>query len=164
MQNINYIIERTNGNRANLQNELSKISNFCYENNKIELEEILKLTNLAEDFSVSELADQCLAKNKKKTINILNENNSSQEDGILILKTFLYKLKRLKKLKVEMEIKNNIDVVISSFKPPIFWTLPQIQSMIQKINQIEYSIKKNSQITKFVINDFIIGRLEQTSN
>ena len=177
MQNLNYIVERARGNRANLKNELEKVSNFCYEKKKIELEEIIKLTNLAEDYSVSELADQCLAKNKKKTLNIINENNSSPEESIIILKTFLYKLKRLKKIKIQLETNKSSEEVISSFKPPIFWkdkdlikqqlkiwTLPQIQSMIKRISQIEYLIKKNSQISNLVINDFIIEKLEQPNN
>ncbi len=177
MQNLNYIIERAKGNRTNLRNELDKISNFCYEKNNIELDEILKLTNLAEDYSVSELIDQCLVKNKKKTLNILNENNSSPDENILILKSFLFKLKRLRKLKSELEIKKNIDEVISSFKPPIFWkdkdlikqqlkiwTIHQIQSSIKQVNQIEYLVKRNSQISNFIINDFIIEKLNQPNN
>ena len=176
-QNINYIVEKAKGNRINLKNELEKIGNFSHKKLSIEFNEILKLTNLAENHSISELTDQCLAKNKKKTLNILNDNKTSQEDNIVILKTFLYKLKRLKKLKIELEIKKNSDEVISSFRPPIFWkdkeivkkqlniwSLTQIQSLIKKINNIELLVKKNSQITNQIINDFIIDRIKQTSN
>ena len=56
-------------------------------------EEILKLTNLTENVSISELTDNCLAKNKRKTLGILNENNTSSEDSILILKIFYINLK-----------------------------------------------------------------------
>ena len=98
-QNINLIVERSKGNRISLKNELEKIGNFTLKKLSIELKDILKLTNLSENYNYSELADHCLAKNKKKTLNILNENNPSIEDNILILKTFLYKLKRLKKIK-----------------------------------------------------------------
>ena len=42
---------------------------------KISINEILKLTNLAENYSFSELADACLSKNKK-TLLIINENIS----------------------------------------------------------------------------------------
>ena len=98
-QNINYIVERSKGNRINLKNELEKITNFTHQKKTIELNEIIKLTNLAENYNIAEIADQCLAQNKKKTLNMINENNTSTEDNILILKTFLYKLKRLKRLK-----------------------------------------------------------------
>ena len=132
----------------------------------------MKLTNLAENYDISELTDQCLARNKKKTLNILNENNPSPEDNILILKTFLYKLKRLKKLKLELEVKKNADTVLSSYKPPIFWkdkdivkqqlkiwSLSQLKSLINKTNHIELLIKKNSQVSNQIINNFILERL-----
>ena len=176
-QNINYIVERSKGNRINLKNELEKIENFSKKKLSVELNEILKLTNLADNYNVSELTDQCLALNKKKTLNILNENNPSSEDNILIIKTFLYKLKRLKKLKIELENKKNSDVVISSFKPPIFWkdkdiikqqlkiwSISQIKSLINKTNSIELLIKKNSQLSSQIVNDFIMERLEVSNN
>ena len=171
-QNINYIIENSKGNRINLKNELEKIKNFSQKKLSIELNEIIKLTNLAENYNISELTDQCLARNKKKTLNILNENNPSPEDNILILKNFLYKLKRLKKLKLELQNKKNTDAVISSYKPPIFWkdkdmikqqlkiwSLPQIKSLINKTNNMELLIKKNFQASNQIVNNFILEKL-----
>ena len=176
-QNVNLIVERSKGNRINLKNELIKVENFSQKKLSIELSDILKLTNLAENYSISELTDQCLAKNKKKTLNILNENNTSFEDNVLIIKTFLYKLKRLKKLKMDLEIKKDLDNVISSFKPSIFWkdkdlvkqqlrvwTLPQIKFLIKKISNVELLIKKNSLISDQIIYDFILERLEISNN
>ena len=176
-QNINYIVEKSKGNRINLRNELEKIENFSKKKLSIGLREIVKLTNLAENYNISELADQCLARNKKKTLNILNENNQSSDDNILILKTFLYKLKRLKKLKLELKVKKNADTVLSSYKPPIFWkdkdiikhqleiwSLPQIKSLINKTNNMELLIKKNSQVSNQIINNFILERLEISNN
>ena len=171
-QNNNYIIENSKRNRINLKNELEKIKNFSQKKLSVELNEIIKLTNLAENYNISELTDQCLAKNRKKTLNILNENNPSPEDNILILKNFLYKLKRLKKLKIELENKKNTDDVISSYKPPIFWkdkdmikqqlkiwSLPQIKSLINKTNDMELLIKKNFQASNQIINNFILEKL-----
>ena len=171
-QNINYIIENSKGNRINLKNELEKIKNFSQKKLSVELNEIIKLTNLAENYNISELTDQCLVRNRKKTLNILNENNPSPEDNILILKNFLYKLKRLKKLKIELENKKNTDAVISSYKPPIFWkdkdmikqqlkiwSLPQIKSLINKTNDMELLIKKNFQASNQIVNNFILEKL-----
>ena len=90
-QSINLIVQRSRGDRLNLQNELEKIQSYTQNKTKIEIEELLKLTNLAENYSVSELIDGCLAKNKKKTINILNENNYSLNECILIIRTSLIK-------------------------------------------------------------------------
>ena len=172
-QNINYIVEKSRGNRISLKNDMQKIKIFSQTKSSIEFEDILRLTSSAENYNISELVDQCLVKNKKKTTNILNENISSTEDNILILKSFLYKLKRLKKLKIEFENKKNLDLTLSSFKPPIFWkdkdiikqqlnmwSLTDIQLYIQEINNLEITIKKNSQISNQIINNFINERLE----
>ena len=176
-QNINLIVERSKGNRISLKNELEKIGNFTLKKLSIELKDILKLTNLSENYNYSELADHCLAKNKKKTLNILNENNPSIEDNILILKTFLYKLKRLKKLKKDMEIQKDIETAISLFKPPIFWkdkdlikqqlkvwSLPQLKVLIKNISGLELLIKKNSKISNEIISNFVLERLEIPNN
>ena len=176
-QNINLIVERSKGNRISLKNELEKIENFTLKKLSIELKDILKLTNLSENYNYSELADHCLAKNKKKTLNILNENNPSIEDNILILKTFLYKLKRLKKLKKDMEIQKDMETAISLFKPPIFWkdkdlikqqlkvwSLPQLKVLIKNISGLELLIKKNSKISNEIISNFVLERLEIPNN
>tara|TARA_B100001057_G_C22709533_1_gene895139 strand:- start:54 stop:1043 length:990 start_codon:yes stop_codon:yes gene_type:complete len=168
-QNINFIVEKSRKNRIILRSELDKIKIFCKKKLSIELNDILKLTNSSENYNISELTDQCLAKNTKKTIHILNENISSIEDNILILKSFLYKLKRLKKLKEEIKIKKNSELAISSFKPPIFWkekdiikqqlkilSLADIQMFIKKINYLELLIKKNSNLSNQIVNNFIL--------
>ena len=176
-QNINYIAERAKGNRINLNNELEKIENYCQKKKSIEFSEITKLTNLSENYDISELVNQCIAQNKRKTLHILNENNSVFEDNILILKTFLYKLKRLKKLKNQLKITNNIDTAISSYKPPIFWmekdlikqqlkiwSLSKIKLLITQVNDLELLVKKNSEVSICFMNNFILENLVLTSN
>jgi len=172
-QSINLIVQRCRGDRLNLQNELEKIKSFIKNKKKIDIKDLLKLTNIAENYSVSELIDNCLAKNKKKTINILNENNYSLDDCILIIRTFLIKSKRLLRLSKEIDNKKNIDEIISSFKPPIFWkdkdiikqqiqswSYSNIKNLIYKINETELIIKKNSINALNILSDFII---EQTT-
>ena len=120
-QLVNLIISRSRGDRQNLNNELQKIEGFIKDKKKIDMLDILKLTNLAENYSVSELIDSCLSKNKRKTVRILNENNYSVEDCILIIRTFLIKSKRLISLCEKIKETKNIETTISNFKPPIFW-------------------------------------------
>ena len=176
-QNVNIIIDRSKGNRINLKNELEKIANYSFKKQTIELDEVIKLTNLAENYSISEMVDQCLSGNNKKTINILNENNPSLEDNIVIVKSFLYKLKRLKILKEIEEESNNTEKAIATYKPPIFWkdkeivkhqlkiwSKEKIQLQIKKINDLEKVIKKNSQIANFSINNFIFENLKIVNN
>ena len=176
-QTINQLIERSRGNRQNLNNELEKIENYFVSKQKITSEDILKLTNLAENYNVSELVDSCLAKNLKKTSNILNENNFSSEDCILIIRTLLLKAKRIHKLQEEINNTKNIDQTITNFKPPIFWkdkeiikkqigswSLRNIQKIIVKINDVELLIKKNSSNSLNILSDFILNVANKTNN
>ena len=171
---INLVIERSKGNRINLKNELEKIFLFSKKNNIINFDSISKLTNLFENYDFAELVDSCLLKNRKKTINILNENNPNPEDNILILRSFLFKLKRLKKLKTKIDNTKNIDQTLNTFKPPIFWkekevvkqqlkqrTLSDIKFLIKKVNNLELLIKKNSQTSGQILNNFILENLEK---
>ena len=170
-ETINLLIERCRGDRLNLKNELNKIESFIKDKKKIDIEDILKLTNLAENYNVSELIDNCLAKNSKKIITILNENNFLTEDCILIMRTILAKTKRLQKLKKESEISKNIDNTISSFRPIIFWKdknivkqqiekwpLYKIENLIYEISEIELLVKKNSHNSINIVSDFIINK------
>ena len=52
-QLINVLIERSRGDRKNLNNELEKIKNFSKNKKKINLDEIMRLTNLADKYSAS---------------------------------------------------------------------------------------------------------------
>lgn len=176
-QTTNIIVERCRGDRQNLNNELQKIASFIKGKNKIDIQDLLKLTNLAENYDVSELIDGCLAKNRKRTINILNENNFSLEDCILIIRIFLIKSKRLLKILQNFGKGNNIDNVISSFRPPIFWkdkeivkqqiknwSYKNIEDLIFKISEVELLIKKNSNNSINILSDFIIEQTTTSSN
>ena len=175
-ENLNLIIERAQGDRINLKNELQKIVLLSKDKKKIDLNDISKLTNLSENYSANELVDNCLCKNKKKTLNILNENIPSSEDNILILRTFLNKLKRLRKLRLSLRESNNVDQTINAFKPPIFWKdkdiikqqikiweLDDIETFIVDLNNTESLIKKNPQVSNQIINNMILDRFKDTS-
>ena len=176
-ENINLIIERSQGDRINLKNELQKIINLSQNNKKIELEDILKLTNLSENFSVYELVDNSLAKNQKKTLNILNENNFAIEDCIMILRIFLTKLKRLLKIQKELKLKKNIEKVLSNHKPAIFWkekeivkeqvkslSYDKIKDLIVQTNDIELLIKKYPSTALNITTNFILEQSLKTNN
>ena len=176
-QLINVLIERSRGDRKNLRNELQKIESFALNKKSINFQEIIKLTNLADNYSASELIDHCLAKNTKKTVTILNENNYSDEDNMIIIKTLLNKLKRLLKIHDLIDEKSNIDQAVSSFKPPIFWKdkpivtqqlkswgKKELKDLIFESNSVELLIKKNTAIAKNILSDFIINNSKKTNN
>ena len=175
-ESIDLLVNRANGERKNLNNELTKIESYLTNKKKISVEEIHTLTNLSENYSINQLVDNCLAKNKSRAIYILNENNFSFEEAIIIIRTFLIKAKRLIKLNQNLQENKNIDKTIVSFKPPIFWkdkelvknqikiwTLDNTYKLIGEINKVEINIKKNSTNALNILFDFILNT-SKTSN
>ena len=175
--NINQIVTKSLGDRENLYNELLKIENFSTSGKKLTDNVIKKLINLSENHSISELIDNCLEKNKIKLIKILNENIYSNEDCIIILRTLLNKSKKILILSMEYEKNKNIDLTISTAKPPIFWkeketTKLQVQNwnpqklrlLIYKINELELIIKKNFNNSLHLITDFLLAQSVSKTN
>tara|TARA_B100000989_G_scaffold36531_1_gene23201 strand:- start:6619 stop:7596 length:978 start_codon:yes stop_codon:yes gene_type:complete len=169
-ESINLLVTRASGDRENLKIELEKIYNYSITNKDINISIIRVLTNLAENYSVNELAENFLLKNKKNISKILNENNYSDEDCILILRTILLKSKRLFGILKRNEELNNIDQVISSTKPPIFWKEKEnvkiqancwssndLKKKIYEINEIEFLVKNNSKNSLNLVADFIFN-------
>ena len=170
-QNINFIVNKCNGDRDILENELKKIENFSKNKKEITSNDLIKLINLSENHGISELIDNCLAKNQKKTLNILNENIFTSEDCILIIRTFLNKSKRILKLCNEFENSKNIETTISSAKPPIFWKDKEIvkqqiykwkpekiKKLIYELFEIELIVKKNLNNSVNLVTDFILDK------
>lgn len=168
-ENINFIVSKCNGDRQILLNELNKLENYMIGKKNISTEEINKITNLFENHSVSELIDNCLIRNKKKTVKILNENNFSNEDCILITRTFLNKLKRILILSNELQKNQNIDLTLSSAKPPIFWKDKEIikqqifqlkpkkiKELIYQISELEFLVKKNIGNSLNLVTNFVL--------
>jgi len=154
---LNLVIERSQGDRGNLKNELHKIENLSLSKKNISNEDIINITNLAENYTVFELVDNYLAKNQKKVSKIINENNFVNDDSIIILRTLLSRSKRLLKLKNMQNVNKSIDDAIAVYKPPIFWkekdivkqqmsnwSEDEVKKKIFEISNLEILIKKNS--------------------
>ena len=167
---INLIVERSSGDRINLNNELNKISLLLLNKEKINIKDVITLTNLAENYSISELADNCLSKNINKINKIFNENIFSVDDCMLIIRTLLSKSKRLLEIKKINNLNNNIETTISNYKPPIFWkdkeivknqaskwSLKDTEKLIYKIHDVELMIKKNYYSSLNIISDFVLN-------
>ena len=95
----------------------------------------------------------------------------------MIVKTFLFKVKKLIKLVDEYSSNKNISETIRNAKPPIFWKDKEIigQQIIQwkpaKLNEaiidlveLELQIKKNYENAIFTISNFIINSSKSKTN
>ena len=175
--NINLIVNKCSGDRLNLTNELEKIELFCKKEKKITSKNLLHLVNLAENHNISELIDNCLAKNQKIILKILNENNFTNEDCILITRSLLNKAKKILNLSIQYEKNNNLDLTISSAKPPIFWKEKEItkkqifiwkpikiKKLIYDLMELELEIKRNISQSVNLVSDFILNKSNVGSN
>ena len=169
-ESINLLIERANGSRDSLNKELEKIYNYSLSDKNLKHEIVKKLTNLLENIHVNELVDQYLIKNTKHVSKILNENNYSDEDCILILRTILIKSKRLLGIIEKNKEVRNIDEVITNIKPPVFWKdkekvkkqadnwdFKELRGKIYQISEIETLVKNNSKNSLNIVSNFILN-------
>ena len=176
-ENLNLIINRSQGDRKILLDELEKVENYCKNGKKLTRDHLLKLTNLAENYSVTELIDNCLAKNQKKTLQILNENNFTKDDCVMITRVFINKSKKMLTLCEEFERNKNIETTISSAKPPIFWkdkeitklqiktwSSKNIKQLIYDLSKLEHQIKKNFDVSLNLMIDFIVNIFSWKTN
>jgi len=167
---LNIIVDKCQGDRNNLNRELDKVEMFIDGNTNFDISDILKLISLSENYTVSELVDSCLSKNIKNTAKILNENNYTNDDCILILRTMLNKTKRLIKLRDDYDVTKNLDSTVSNFRPPIFWKDKDVikkqllkwdkknsSELIFEINELEKLIKKNSENSLRITYDFVLS-------
>ena len=170
---INLLVSRCNGDRGHLKSELNKVLIYMHGKKNINLEEIYRLTNLSENFSINELVDNSLSKNYQKISEIINESNYKLEDGMIILRTFLQKAKRLLNIYEKQDNNINFDSLINNYKPPIFWkdkpvikkqlenwSKSKIKDLINNINKTETYLKTNSSISLMLVFNFIY----ETSN
>ena len=169
-ENINLIIEKCSGDRKNVQNEMNKILNFSFKKNKITREEILKLINSYEDENYFELIDNCLSKNQKLVCKIINNKNFNNKDSIILIRSFLSRLKRLIELKKLYSKLGNSKYTVDNFKPAIFWkdkelvqkqveiwSIEKVYQLIDEINTLEINFKKHSNLTNNIILDFLLN-------
>ena len=170
-ETINILVNKSNGERKFLINELEKIEMYLKNKTNISADEINILANTGENQDIGELVDNCLAKNDKRIKYLMNENNFGSEDSIIIIRTFLLKAKRLLNLINVFTVQKDVDKTIAGAKPPIFWkdkdvvkkqirswTLNQIEQLILEINNIEFLIKTNSQNSIYILSDFIFNK------
>ena len=176
-ENINLIIEKCSNDRKNLKNEMNKILNYCFNKNRISRNEILKLINLYEDENYFELIDLCLAKDLNKVCKIINNNTFSKNDSIIIIRSFLSRLKRLIELKKLFIQIGDMKETINNFKPPVFWkdkeivqkqmeiwSSKNIYNLLDEITKLEINFKKNYDLSNNIIFDFILNTSNKTNN
>ena len=161
-QNLNIIIENCGLNRSKLKNELNKITTF-FENKIIDTNQLETLLNIKVNDSFDLLKDQALIGDKSKMNKLMSNTILENEKNIFYLNLINQRLMRL--LEVAKTAKNrNLDDVINTIKPPIFWrdkasfshqarkwNKNKIKKMLKQTYDIELRIKSNSQIKQGIL-------------
>ena len=160
---INLVVQKSNSDRNNLKNEIEKIKSFSLNKKNLDIGDIKLLINFSGDYKSDILINECLCGNILQYKKIITEFYTNTLNQIMLLRILSNKIQRLLKLKEQENSKNNIDSIINSSRPPIFWkekpqikkqlsiwSLEELNRIINKINSAELLCKKNPQIAKIV--------------
>jgi len=166
---INVLIEKSNSDRGNLKNEIEKIKAYVLNKKKIELNEIKSLINFSGDYKSDILVNECLCGNIPQYKKIISELYINTVNQILLLRILSNKVQRLLNIKKQEDKSNNIEDLINSSKPAIFWkekpivkkqlsiwNLNDLKKIISEINNTEHLCKKNSQVSKAIFFNFFL--------
>ena len=176
-QIINLLVEQSNYDRNNLRNELNKIILFASNKKNLELEEIKSIINFSGEYKSETFINECLCGNIMQFKKILSEIYTNTINQVLVFRILNSKINRLINMKKDEEKYGNLDNLLNSSKPPIFWKeKPLVKKQLNiwnykdlnkisfQINDIEILCKKNPQISKIVFLKFFTEICNQANN
>lgn len=174
---INLLIEKANSDRDNLRNEVEKIKSYSLNKKKLELDEIKSLINFSGDYKSEILVNECLCGNISQYKKIMSELYENTINQILFLRILGNKVQRLLKIKKQADELENLDDIINSSRPPIFWkekplvkkqlsiwSLDELKKIISGVNNTEFLCKKNPQVAKVIFFKFFFEICTRSNN
>jgi len=167
-ESLNLIIQKSQGDRNNLRNELEKIKSFSKDNKKVDYENVKSLVNSHSEIRSDDFVNLCLNGDTLELKKILEDSPKEYLNYIFLLKTLSNKIRRLLSIKEQNNENKNLDIIINSLKPPIFWkekpfvkkqlnlwNLRELKKTIYEINDVEISCKKNPNLSSIIFLNFI---------
>jgi|TARA_B110000438_G_scaffold298365_1_gene346476 DNA polymerase-3 subunit delta len=174
---INLLIEKSNFDRNNLRNEIEKIKSYSLNKKKIEIDEIKSLINFSGEHKSDNLINECLSGNILQYKKIIADLYINTINHILLLRILSSKIHRLLRIKSQADKETNIEVLINTSKPPVFWkekplikkqlklwSLEELQKMVISINDTEILCKKNPKISNSIFLHFFSDVCKKASN
>tara|TARA_B100000686_G_C16779846_1_gene971063 strand:+ start:1774 stop:2790 length:1017 start_codon:yes stop_codon:yes gene_type:complete len=163
----NILIEKSNKDRINLNNEIEKIKSYALHKKTLEINEIKSIVNFAGDYKSDEFINECLCGNINQYKKILSELYVNTINHIFLLRILSNKIHRLINMKKIEKNFSDIDNLLNNTKPKIFWkekplvkkqlniwNLKDLLKIISDINKTEITYKKNPQISKIIFFNF----------
>ena len=176
-ETINLLIEKSNYDRNNLKNEIEKIKSFSLDKKKLEVDEIKTLINFSGEHKSDSFINECLCGNILQYKKILSEFYLNTVNQIFLFRMLSKKIQRLLIMKEIEKDHKNLDNLINSSKPPIFWKEKpmvkkqlkiwkqiDLKTTIYEINDIELLCKKNPQVSKIIFFNFFSKICTQANN
>jgi len=174
---INLLIEKSNSDRNNLKNEIEKIKSYALNKKRIEFDEIKSLINFSGDHKSDILVNECLCGNILQYKKVVSEIYISTINQVYLLRILSNKIQRLLKIKEKENKLNNLDKLINSSTPTIFWKEKPIvkkqlsiwnrndlNKLINEINNTELLCKKNPEISKVIFFNFFTKICSKAKN
>ena len=176
-ESVNLLIENSGGDRHNLKNELGKIVAYAKNKKTVSFEEVKRLVNSQENLEIDEITTNCLCGNLTKFKRSLNFISFGNINHILLIKILSRKIEKLIQYQAARRDYPNIDSLINNIKPPIFWKeKPNVKKqlevwkdknlneLIAEINIIEEKYKQHYDVSKIILNDFIVKLCKRANN
>ena len=174
---INLLIEKSNSDRNNLKNEIEKIKSYALNKKRIEFDEIKSLINFSGDHKSDILVNECLCGNILQYKKVVSEIYISTINQVYLLRILSNKIQRLLKIKEKENKLNNLDKLINSSTPTIFWkekplvkkqlsiwNRNDLNKLINEINNTELLCKKNPEISKVIFFNFFTKICSKAKN
>ena len=168
-QVTNLIIQNTGLDRNKVDNEIDKIIS-CFKDKKIVLKKLDLLLNIRTNDDFNLLKDEAINGNKINTNKLLADTVFEVENNIYYLNSINQRINKLNEIENMKKENSNIESLISSLKPAVFWkdkpilieqskkwNKEKIQTALKKTYNTELKIKSNSSIKKdLLIKNLII--------
>lgn len=161
-ENINLITENCNNDRVKLNNELNKI-NLFFQDKNLKKEELMSLLNVKVHDDFNALRDMAIKGDKTNTNKLLNNSIIDADKSTYYLAFVNQRFGKLLSI-CELQKDKNIEQILNSIKPPIFWkekpiileqlkkwNIKRIKKVQSDIYNLEIKIKTTSTIDKNII-------------
>jgi len=176
-ESVNLLIEKSNNDRNNIKNEIEKIRSFALNKKNLDFNEIKSIINFSGEYKSEILVNECLCGNILQYKKILSELYSNTVNQILLLRILANKLQRLLKIKEQQNKYSDLENLLNTSRPPIFWkekplvkkqlniwSLNAVKKALQEINDTELLCKKNPNVSKIIFFSFFTKLCKQASN
>ena len=175
-ESLNLLIDKSNNDRNNLRNEIEKIKAYSLNKKNLKMEEIKSIINFSGEYKSDSLVNECLNGNIIQYKKIVSELYVNTVNYVFLLRILYNKIQKLLNIKESENNTKDVDVIINSFKPPIFWKdkpiikkqlsiwkIEDLKKIINNINEIELSCKKNPLLSKVIFFNFFNKLCKQAS-